>query len=86
MPWRPLFKAVPRPERHRYRPRHQFDAIEPLKQALKVGAGVAILPERLVRNEVARRELAAVPFENGRHTVPVAALYRKRRQLPAALL
>ena len=53
--------------------------------ALKVGAGVAILPERLVRDEVAQGELAAVPFENGQHTVPVAALYRRHRRLPSAL-
>ena len=85
LPWRPLFKAVPRHERHLYRPRHQFNAIEPLKQALKVEGGVALLPERLVRDEVARGELAAVPFENGRHTVPVAAIHRKRRQLPPTL-
>ena len=85
LPWLPLIKAVPLPERHLYRPRHQFNEIEPLKQALKVGAGVALLPERLVRDEVARGELAAVPFENGRHTVPVAAIYRQRRKLPPAL-
>jgi DNA-binding transcriptional LysR family regulator len=85
LPWLPLIKAVPVPERHFYRPRHQFNEIDPLKQALKLGAGVAILPERLVRDEVARGELAAVPFEHGRHTVPVAALYRQHRQLPPAL-
>ena len=39
-------------------------------------AGVAILPELLVRDEVARGELAAVP---------VAALHRQHRQLPPAL-
>jgi DNA-binding transcriptional LysR family regulator len=86
MPWLPLFKAVPMHERHLHRPRHQFHEIEPLKQALKVEAGVAILPERLVRDEVDRGELAAVPYENGRHTAPVAVIYRKRRKLPAALL
>ena len=85
LPWRPLIKALPLAERRRCRPRHQFNEIDPLKLALKVGAGVAILPERLVRDEVARGELAAVPFENGRHTVPVAALYRRHRQLPPAL-
>ena len=85
LPWRPLIKALPLAERRRCRPRHQFNEIDPLKLALKVGAGVAILPERLVRDEVARGELAAVPFENGQHTVPVAALYRQHRQLPAAL-
>jgi hypothetical protein len=26
-----------------------------------------------------------VPFEHGRHTVPVAAIHRKRRKLPPAL-
>jgi DNA-binding transcriptional LysR family regulator len=83
LPWLPLIKALPK--RHRYRPRHRFNAIEPLKQALKVEDGVAILPERLVRDEVARGELAVVPFENGRHTVPVAAIYRRHRQLPPAL-
>ncbi len=85
LPWRPLFKAVPKHERHLYRPRHEFHEIEPLKLALRREAGVAILPERLVRDEVARRELAAVPFENGRHTAPVAAIHRKRSKLPAAL-
>jgi DNA-binding transcriptional LysR family regulator len=83
LPWRPLLKALP--ERQRCRPRHQFNEIDPLKQALKMGAGVAIVPERLVRDEVARGELAAVPFEHGRHTVPVAAIYRRHRRLPPAL-
>jgi DNA-binding transcriptional LysR family regulator len=83
LPWLPLIKALP--EQHRCRPRHRFNEIDPLKLALKLGTGVAILPERLVRDEVARGELAAVPYENGRHTVPVAALYRRHRQLPPAL-
>jgi DNA-binding transcriptional LysR family regulator len=38
-----------------------------------------------VRDEAAQRRLAAVPFENGRHTVPVAAMHRKRLKLPPAL-
>ncbi len=38
------------------------------------GAGVAVLPAGLVRDEVAQRRLAAVPFENGRHLVPVAVI------------
>ena len=83
LPWRPLIQALP--QRQRCRPRHQFNEIDPLKQALKMGAGVAIVPVSLVRDEVARGELAAVPFEHGRHTVPVAALYRRHRQLPPAL-
>jgi DNA-binding transcriptional LysR family regulator len=38
-----------------------------------------------VRDEAAQRRLEAVPFENGRHTVPVAAIHRRRLKLPPAL-
>ena len=38
-----------------------------------------------MRDEVAQRRLVTVPFENGRHTVPVAAIHRIRRKLPPAL-
>ena len=85
IPWVDLLKGVRANERHFYEPRHEFDDVEPAIEAVMAGLGVAVLPERLVRDEVAQRRLAAVPFENGRHTVPVAAIHRKRRKLPPAL-
>jgi DNA-binding transcriptional LysR family regulator len=72
-------------ERHFYEPHHEFDDLEPAIEAVMADLGVAVLPASLVRDEAAQRRLAAVPFENGRHTVPVAVFHRKRRQLPPAL-
>src|SRR5205085_9948489 len=40
----------------------EFDSIENIKQAVLVGAGVAILPEPTIRREVKARTLAAVPL------------------------
>jgi len=85
MPWRHLLSGVHANERHFFEPRHEFDEVEPAIEAVMAGAGVAVLPASLVRDEVAQRRLAAVPFENGRHTVPVAALHRRCRKLPPAL-
>jgi DNA-binding transcriptional LysR family regulator len=59
--------------------------VDPAIEAVMAGDGVAVLPASLVRDEVAQRSLVAVPFENGRHMVPVAVIHRKRRKLPPAL-
>ena len=85
IPWPHLLKGVCANERHFYEPRHVFDDVEPAIEAVMADLGVAVLPERLVRDEVAQRRLAAVPFENGRHTVPVASIHRRRHKLPPAL-
>jgi len=85
IPWPALLTGVRVNERHFYEPRHTFDDVEPAIEAVMAGLGVAVLPASLVRDEVAQQRLAAVPFENGRHTVPVAAIHRQRRQLPPAL-
>jgi len=85
IPWLSLLLGVRANERHFFEPRHEFDEVEPAIEAVMAGLGVAVLPASLVRDEVAQRRLVAVPFENGRHTVPVAAIHRKRRKLPPAL-
>jgi len=85
IPWRPLLAGVRANERHFYEPRHVFDKVEPAIEAVMADLGVAVLPERLVQDEVAQRRLVAVPFEHGRHTAPVAAIHRQRRKLPPAL-
>ncbi len=85
IPWRHLLAGVSANERHFYEPRHTFDEVEPTIEAVMAGLGVAVLPASIVRDEAAQQRLAAVPFEHGRHTVPVAVLHRKRRNLPPAL-
>ena len=85
IPWRQLLSGVRVNERHFYEPHHEFDDVEPAIEAVMADLGVAVLPASLVRDEVAQRRLASVPFEHGRHLVPVAAIHRRRRKLPTAL-
>lgn len=63
----------------------EFDSIENIKQAVSIGAGVAILPEPTVRREVKARTLVAVPLFDCRFTRPLAIIHRRdQRQSPAA--
>ena len=85
IPWRSLLAGGRMNERHFFEARHEFDDVEPAIEAVMADLGVAVLPASLLRDEVAQRRLVAVPFENGRYTLPVAAIHRKRRKLPPAL-
>jgi len=85
IPWRSLLRGVRPNERHFFEPHHQFADVETTIEAVMQGIGVAVLPASLVRDEVAQRRLAAVPFENGRHIVPVALIHRKRSKVPPAV-
>jgi DNA-binding transcriptional LysR family regulator len=62
----------------------EFDNIENIKQAVAIGAGVAILPEPTIRREVKARTLVAVPLFECRFTRPLAILHRRRERLSAA--
>ena len=68
-----------------FEPRHVFNEVEMVKQAVERDVGVAVLPAATVETEVANRLLAAIPFEDGRHTKPVAVIYRKNRKLTPAM-
>jgi DNA-binding transcriptional LysR family regulator len=46
---------------------------------------MAILPEALVRAEVAAQRLVAVPFAAGGHTEPLAVIYRQKKRLTPAI-
>jgi DNA-binding transcriptional LysR family regulator len=48
--------------------------LDGVKALVERNVGVALLPLATVRREVAERRLAAVPFENGAHTEPLAAV------------
>jgi LysR family transcriptional regulator, transcriptional activator of the cysJI operon len=62
----------------------QFDNVETVKGAVEVDAGVAILPEETVEEEVARRTLVAVPLE-GSYYREVGAVYKKGKVLSPAM-
>jgi DNA-binding transcriptional LysR family regulator len=80
-----FFKDIPTNLRQHFEPLHESDEVEAVKRMVEMGAGIAILPEALVREEVASQRLAAVPFEDGGHTEPLAVIYRWSRTLSPAM-
>ena len=62
----------------------EFDSIENIKQAVSIGAGVALLPEPTVRREVKARTLVAVPLFECRFTRPLAIIHRRGQRQSAA--
>jgi DNA-binding transcriptional LysR family regulator len=62
----------------------EFDNIENIKQAVAIGAGVALLPEPTLRREVKARALAALPLLKGELTRPLGIIHRRRPALSVA--
>jgi DNA-binding transcriptional LysR family regulator len=62
----------------------EFDSIENIKQAVSIGAGVALLPEPTIRREVKARTLVAVPLFECQFTRPLAIIHRRGKGLSAA--
>jgi DNA-binding transcriptional LysR family regulator len=62
----------------------EFDSIENIKQAVSIGAGVALLPEPTIRREVKARTLVAVPLFGCEFTRPLAIVHRRGNRLSAA--
>ncbi|MBI2807008.1 MAG: LysR family transcriptional regulator [Planctomycetes bacterium] len=62
----------------------QFDSIENIKQAVAIGAGVALLPEPTLRGEVKSHTLVALPLFGCHFTRPLAIIHRRGHRLSAA--
>ena len=60
---------------------YEFDNIQMIKEALSLGQGVSILPERTVRQEVAQGRLVAIPIEAEGLVRPVGILLQRRKKL-----
>lgn len=63
------------------RPVMEFDNIETIKRAVEINAGVSILPESAILQEVAGGTVRAIPFSNERFVRPTGILVRKGRAL-----
>ena len=83
--WSPFLKNISGWQRHLFEPRHEFNQVELVKCAVEHDEGMAILPEALVRAEVATQRLAAVPFVDGGYTEPLAVIYRQKKPLTPAM-
>jgi DNA-binding transcriptional LysR family regulator len=63
----------------------EFDNVETVKRAVEIDAGISIVPEGTVRQEIAKQTLAALPIEDGDFFRPTAALYKKSKVLSPAI-
>jgi len=63
----------------------EFDNIETVKRAVEIDAGVAIVPQATVAQEVAKNTLAQVSFDREEFYRPLAAIYKKNKVLSPAI-
>ena len=63
----------------------EFDNIETVKRAVEIDAGVAIVPQGTVVQEVAKQTLAQVGLDDGDFYRPLAAIYKKNKVLSPAM-
>ena len=63
----------------------EFDNIETVKRAVEIDAGVAIVPQGTVVQEISKQTLAQVTLEDGDFYRPLAAIYKKNKVLSPAM-
>jgi DNA-binding transcriptional LysR family regulator len=63
----------------------EFDNIETVKRAVEIDAGVSIVPEVTVRQEVSTGTLVAVPLEDKGLERPLAVVCKRRKTLSPAM-
>ena len=63
----------------------EFDNIETVKRAVEIDAGVAIVPQSTVVQEVAKQTLAQISLDDGDFFRPLAAIYKKNKVLSPAM-
>jgi DNA-binding transcriptional LysR family regulator len=63
----------------------EFDNIETVKRAVEIDAGVSIVPQRTVAQEVTNKTLAEVVIEDGDFYRPLAAIVKKNKVLSPAM-
>lgn len=63
----------------------EFDNIETVKRAVEIDAGVSVVPQGTIVQEVAKQTLAQVQLEDGDFFRPLAAIYKKNKVLSPAV-
>jgi DNA-binding transcriptional LysR family regulator len=63
----------------------EFDNIETVKRAVEIDAGISIVPQGTVVQEVNKQTLAAVAFDDGEFFRPLAAIYKRNKVLSPAM-
>ncbi len=63
----------------------EFDNIETVKRAVEIDAGISIVPQGTIVQEIAKQTLHAVSFEDAEFYRPLAAIYKKNKVLSPAM-
>ncbi|HEV2437395.1 MAG TPA: LysR family transcriptional regulator [Verrucomicrobiae bacterium] len=63
----------------------EFDNIETIKRAVEIDAGVSIVPQETVVQEVSQQTLVAVPIDGGPFYRPLGVIYKKNKILSPAM-
>jgi len=63
----------------------EFDNIETVKRAVEIDAGISIVPQGTILQEVSKQTLAQVQIEDGHLHRPLAAIYKKSKVLSPAV-
>lgn len=63
----------------------RFNSIEAIKQAVKAGIGVAVLPEITVRRELTDGSLAALPWQEKKAAANLLMIWQRNKWLPPLL-
>jgi LysR family transcriptional regulator, transcriptional activator of the cysJI operon len=63
----------------------EFDNIETVKRAVEIEAGISIVPQATITQEVAKQTLAEVKIEGVELFRPLAAIYKKNKVLSPAM-
>jgi DNA-binding transcriptional LysR family regulator len=63
----------------------EFDNIETVKRAVEIDAGISIVPQGTITQEVSKQTLAALPIDDADFFRPLAAIYKKSKVLSPAM-
>lgn len=63
----------------------EFDNIETVKRAVEIDAGIAVVPQTTITQEVTNQTLAAVPIDDGELYRTLAAIYKRSKVLSPAM-
>jgi len=63
----------------------EFDNIETVKRAVEIDAGISIVPQGTILQEVSKQTLVQLDLEDGEFYRPLAAIYKKNRVLSPAI-
>jgi DNA-binding transcriptional LysR family regulator len=63
----------------------EFDNIETVKRAVEIDAGISVVPQGTILQEVSKQTLAQVQLEDGEFFRPLAAIYKKHKVLSPAV-